>query len=80
MQNEDAFFVEVMPRSGDTSDPGYRRYGPMPNRDAVRLDSGLNTNLHHGLYYTVISAVGVKGKRRSERGMAAEQEALERGP
>lgn len=75
MPNEDSFIVEVMPRSGDTSDPGYRRYGPMSNREAVRTDAGLNHNLNHERYYTAISAAGSDVRWRSEQGIAAEQAA-----
>lgn len=71
------FLVEVMPRNGDKSDPGYRRFGPMRNAQAVRLDNGINHNLNHRDYYTLISVEGDERGWRSEAGLRAEREAKE---
>jgi hypothetical protein len=75
--DEPYFIVEVMPRNGDKSDPGYRRFGPMRNAQAVRLDNGINRNLNHHHYHTLISVEGSEHGWRSETGLRADREARE---
>lgn len=48
------WYVEIRPYSDDRADGGFRRMGPMSERQADKVDRGANINLNHEKYYTAI--------------------------
>ncbi len=67
------FYLEIRPRTENESDPGFRRMGPMSNRDVVTCDAGANRNLNHRNYYTKIISAEHGHGWRSDQGLRAEE-------
>lgn len=61
-------YIEVRPFTEDEADPGFLRMGPMDRRRAERVDAGVNRNLNHERYYTlIVSTEAGRSALRAER-------------
>lgn len=63
------FYVEIRPITEDETDVGFRRMGPMPERQAEKVERGANINLNHRDYYTRIVPAGRAALRAQGEGV-----------